>query len=82
MRTASIKDRSDYVSTDKMPGMVIGLDKIKLRAFGRHDKANTEVAIREDNPFSAYAVALIPERASPEAYAGSIKRASMKIGCQ
>lgn len=67
MRTAIIKDRSNYVSTDKMPGMAVGLDKIKLRASGRHDKANTEVAIRENNPLSAHGVALIPERASPEA---------------
>lgn len=50
----------------KCLGMV-GLDKIKLRDFGRHDKANTKVAIREDDPFSVYGVALIPERASPEA---------------
>lgn len=67
MRTTSIKDRSDYVSTDEMPGMAAGLDRIKLCALGRHDKANTKVAIRENNPLSAHGVALIPERASPEA---------------
>lgn len=49
-----------------MPGMV-GLDKIKLRNFGRHDKAKTKVAIIEDDPVSVYGVALITERASPEA---------------
>lgn len=51
-----------------MPGTAFGLDRIKLCALDRHDKANTEVAIREDNPLSAHGVALIPERASPEAY--------------
>lgn len=70
MRMASIKDRSDYVSTDKMPRIAVGLDKIKLCALARHDKANTEVAIRENNPLSAHEVALIPERVSPEAQRG------------
>lgn len=49
-----------------MPGMAFGLDRIKLCALGRHDKANTDVAIRENNLLSEPGVALIPERASPE----------------
>lgn len=62
----SIKDQSDYVSTNKMPGLAFGLDKMKLCALGRHDKAHTEVAIRGNNLLSGRGIALIPERASPE----------------
>lgn len=49
-----------------MPGVALGLDKIKFCALGRHDKVNNDVAIRENNLIFEPEVALIPERASPE----------------